>query len=152
MRIFNENKTQELNKENIDHEKGYLKPDKLFIAHHEAVEAKQAVYDYREVEEESGGTSLYPILVEPVLEAKEAYDEYEDVQVYVPYTEEELKEHKLSKLRRQREVVCFSIINRGQLWYDTLTETQKIELREWYVAWLNVTETLVVPTKPKWIK
>lgn len=54
-------------------------------------------------------------------------------------------------LRSQRETECFSIINRGQLWYDTLTEEQIVELKEWYIAWLDVTDTLVVPNKPNWI-
>ena len=54
-------------------------------------------------------------------------------------------------LRSQRETECFPIINRGQLWYDTLNEEQKTELKEWYIAWLDVTDTLVVPNKPNWI-
>ena len=92
MRIFNEDKTQELNEETIDLEKGYLKLDKLFIAHHEAVESKDAVYADRVVEEAGGGISVYKDLVSPAIEAKEAYDEYEDIQVFVHYTEEELTE------------------------------------------------------------
>ena len=58
---------------------------------------------------------------------------------------------KLYDLRRRRETECFPIVNRGQLWYDTLTEEQKAELKEWYIAWLDVTDTLVVPNKPNWI-
>lgn len=59
---------------------------------------------------------------------------------------------ELDKLRQQREVECFPIINRGQLWYDILTSEQRTELQEWYHAWLDVTETKVIPTKPSWIK
>ncbi len=54
-------------------------------------------------------------------------------------------------LRRRREVECFPIINRGQLWHDSLTEEQRAELKEWYQAWLNVPETLTVPNKPEWL-
>lgn len=54
-------------------------------------------------------------------------------------------------LRLQREIKCFPVINRGQLWYDTLTEGQMAELKKWYIAWLDVTDTLVVPNKPSWI-
>ncbi len=92
MRIFNENKTQELIESELDFEKGYFKEDKLFIAHYEAVEAKEAVYEDREVVEEGGGISVYKDLVTPAIEAKATYDEYEDIQVFVLYTEEELKE------------------------------------------------------------
>lgn len=59
---------------------------------------------------------------------------------------------ELDKLRQQREVECFPIINRGQLWYDTLTSEQRTELQSFYRAWLDVTETKVIPTKPSWIK
>lgn len=55
-------------------------------------------------------------------------------------------------LRRLRENECFRFINRGELWYDTLTNDQITELSEWYRAWLNVTETKVIPNKPTWLK
>ncbi len=55
------------------------------------------------------------------------------------------------ELRKLREVECFSIVNRGKLWYDTLTFEQLEELKQWYKAWLNVTETLVIPITPKWV-
>lgn len=54
-------------------------------------------------------------------------------------------------LRKLREEKCFAIINRGSLWYETLTEEQVTELREWYSAWLDVTITFKIPTKPKWL-
>ncbi len=58
---------------------------------------------------------------------------------------------ELKALRRRREDECFSVINRGSLWYDRLTEAQKAELDEWYEAWLNVTETKEVPKTPDWL-
>lgn len=58
----------------------------------------------------------------------------------------------LDNLRMQREEECFLIINRGQLWYDTLSNEYKAELNDWYHAWLDVTETKVVPDKPVWLK
>lgn len=56
-----------------------------------------------------------------------------------------------NKIRSRREIECFRIINRGILWYDNLTETQKTELNNWYIAWLNATATLEVPVKPSWL-
>lgn len=58
----------------------------------------------------------------------------------------------LENLRNQREIECFTIINRGELWYESLNETQKKELREWYNAWLDITETKIIPNKPEWLK
>ena len=60
-------------------------------------------------------------------------------------------EQILMNLRNQREVECFPIINRGKLWYDNLTTEQIAELNKWYNAWLDVTETKVIPNKPNWL-
>ena len=70
-------------------------------------------------------------------------------------TEEELKAHEekqyIDFLRHIRENECFSIINRGKLWYDKLTEEQHEELDIWYHEWLDVTETKIIPEKPIWL-
>ena len=58
---------------------------------------------------------------------------------------------ELFALRKEREEQCFKIINRGKLWYDCLSVEQLSELNDWYFAWLNVTETKVIPTKPEWL-
>ena len=34
--------------------------------------------------------------------------------------------------RQRRQAECFSVINRGRLWYDALTEEQLSELKTWY--------------------
>ena len=59
---------------------------------------------------------------------------------------------KVDMCRSIRSQVCFPIINRGQLWYDKLTDEQKEELSKWYNDWLNVTITLVMPEAPEWLK
>lgn len=51
-----------------------------------------------------------------------------------------------------RKAVCFSIINRGGLWYDLLTPEERNELLIWYMAWLDAWETQIVPTTPTWLK
>lgn len=55
------------------------------------------------------------------------------------------------QLRIEREKECFSVINRGWLWYDTLSEKQTKELRKWYQDWLDVTDTRKKPDKPNWL-
>lgn len=70
------------------------------------------------------------------------------------FTPSELKEieaQEIVNLRAQRESECFSVINRGQLWYETLTLEQITELKTWYQAWLDVTTTKIIPTKPSWL-
>ena len=54
-------------------------------------------------------------------------------------------------LRQMREEECYSYVNRGELWYKRLTEQQKQEFDMWYQAWLDVTDTFVIPTKPYWL-
>jgi hypothetical protein len=54
-------------------------------------------------------------------------------------------------LRARRQSICFPIINRGQLWYDTLSKSQKEELQVWYKAWLDVTKTLEEPAVPEFL-
>lgn len=53
--------------------------------------------------------------------------------------------------RKRREVECFPVINRGQFWYDTLSEEQLSELKTWYQAWLDGTNTQTIPEKPEWL-
>ena len=55
-------------------------------------------------------------------------------------------------LRQRRQTECFSFVNRGQLWYTTLSIAQIAELTAWYTAWLKVTETKVVPERPAWLE
>ena len=54
-------------------------------------------------------------------------------------------------LRARREAECFPVINRGQLWYEKLSDEQRAELSAWYQDWLDVTETKTAPQEPEWI-
>lgn len=58
---------------------------------------------------------------------------------------------QLTSLRVQREKICFPYINRGELWYNKLSAEQREELGAWYQAWLDVTETKIIPTVPTWL-
>ena len=71
-----------------------------------------------------------------------------DAEAYERHVTEETKE----EYRQRREKECFAVVNRGQLWYEGITLQQMVELRRWYKAWLNVTETMVVPEKPAWLE
>lgn len=88
MRILDSN-----NKEltNPDMSLGRLEEDKVFIAHHEAVEPIEEVGHYEVVAEyPNGGKDVKWIIDTHGVSAKEAWDEYETVLRYVLYTEEEL--------------------------------------------------------------
>lgn len=76
--------------ENPDLEKGYTKTARRFVEHHEATEL---VFHY-EVMEGTVTEECPDGLRQEVVDthARAAWDEYEDVLVYMPYTEEELAE------------------------------------------------------------
>lgn len=76
----------------------------------------------------------------------------DDLKSVVEKTAVELLADKQNALRARREKECFPIVNRGQPWYDRLTDEHRAELNSWYSAWLDVTETLVAPEKPSWVK
>ena len=98
MRIFNKDKTQEVFE--FDEELYYLRPDKLFIKHHEAIEEVKEI-SHIEVfrkNEQTGGVEYKEIIDVPHSPAQDAYDEYEDIQVIIPYTKEQLI---ISKIRER---------------------------------------------------
>ena len=57
----------------------------------------------------------------------------------------------IDKIRQIRRELCFPVINRGKLWYDSLTAEQRAELQVWYQSWLNAPNTGITPQTPSWI-
>lgn len=92
------------------------------------------------------GYSTVPLICEEII-SKEVSEE--ELKLFIQNKNANLE---LQELRNKREAECFSIINRGALWYNTLTEEQFVELQKWYEQWLNVTLTRWIPEKPSWIK
>lgn len=60
-------------------------------------------------------------------------------------------DYRKSEIRARREKECFSYVNRGTLWYNKLTPEQDIEFQNWYDAWLEAPETLIIPKKLEWL-
>ena len=70
---------------------GHLVEDEVFVAHHPAVEVVREQWHYETVcEYLNGGKDVVKVVDVPGVEAKAAWDEYETIKRYVPYTEEEL--------------------------------------------------------------
>ena len=74
---------------------------------------------------------------------KLVYDEKRDAELHVEL------ERNVIRARRERE--CYSVINRGQLWYEGVSISHLVELRKWYKAWLDAPATLIIPDKPDWL-
>jgi hypothetical protein len=73
--------------------KGRLVEERIFVAHHEAIEAVaeeghwEVIIQYR-----NGGKDVEWVVDVTGVEAAEAWDEYEDIYRYIEYTEAELAE------------------------------------------------------------
>ena len=75
-----------------DLSRGYLTEEEILIAHHDAVEAVQEQWHYKTTAVyPNGGKDVAKVVDVPGVEAKDAWDEYETVQRYIPYTDEELE-------------------------------------------------------------
>lgn len=76
--------------ENPDLTLGYLKPG-VRTEHHEAVEGVTEVWHYETIAEyPNGGKDIRKVVDVPGVAAQAAWDEGIPIQIYVPYTQEEL--------------------------------------------------------------
>ena len=88
MRILDENNAEITSP---DLSLGHLVEEEVFVAHHPAVEEVREQWHYETVYEYlNGGKDVVKVIDVPGVEAKDAWDEYETIKRYVPYTEEEL--------------------------------------------------------------
>ena len=69
-----------------------------------------------------------------------------------------VKQKHIADLRKLRVAECFSVIDRSKIWWDTLSEQQVIEIKDWYNEWLNIPneqlsslERLPLPIKPNFL-
>ena len=98
LRVFNEEKTEEL--ASYDLNLGYLKSDKVVKQVHPAVLPVQEEGHYEVIMEyPNGGKDLAWVVDVHGVEARDSYIEYEDIYVYVPYTDKELAQIEISKLK-----------------------------------------------------
>ena len=90
MRIMDENNA-ELTAPDL--EQGYLKKERILIAHHPAVPGVPEQWHYETIAEyPGGGKDVARVVAVPGTAPREAWDEYEDILRYTPYTQEELEQ------------------------------------------------------------
>ena len=88
MEIYNQNMERI---ENPDLSLGYLKASTRTV-HHEAVEGVQEKWHYEVVKEyPNGGKEVQKVIDVPGVPAQDAWNEEIPIQIYVPYTQEELE-------------------------------------------------------------
>lgn len=97
MRIFDENNI-EIKEPDIS--KGYLINDSLFSCHHEATEAIEEQGHWETIKEyPNGGKDVRWVVDKPAVQAREAWDEYEEIQRYVKFTASELAQNRITELK-----------------------------------------------------
>ena len=108
MRIFDENNNL-LN--SYDGMKGYLKPDRLFVCRHEAVEAVAEEGHWETIAEYSnGGKDVDWIVDVPGAEAKESWDEYEEILRFILFTPKEKAINRIQELKNKLNETDYNII------------------------------------------
>lgn len=100
MRIFNDQKTYEIL--NPDLTKGRLIEDRLLLKTLPAVEYVEEQGHFETIAEyPNGGKDVKWIVDAPAIFAKDAEDVYEEIQIYVPFTAEEIDKQNKSRIEEQ---------------------------------------------------
>lgn len=176
MRVFNE-QDELLQREEIDLEKGYLKPDTKFVKHHEAIEAQAEVshykvktmyfedgsilkcegdnedphiiienasigkFSYKNLEEENRvlkGIDVEKIIDQEAINAQDAYDEYEEIERYVLYTEEELTQQQEQKKNWEKQQRFISTGPERLSTVETTTEDLTIAIADYIFSTMSI--------------
>lgn len=134
MRIFDENGIEI---ESPDLEKGYLKNDSLLIMHHEEIKGVEEVGHFETVAEyPNGGKDVEWIVDTPGVEAKEAWDEYEEILRYIPYTETELRLMAYERNRHPLSVLdVLEMLLPGQINAMEVDDNTALRMKQFYPEW-----------------
>ena len=107
---------------------GYLRPGTR-TEHHEAVDGVQEVWHYETVAEyPNGGRDIRKVVDVQGVEAQAAWDEEIPIQIYVPYTQEELDrmeaernkpttEERIAQLEAQNETLLECLLEMSEIVY-----------------------------------
>jgi hypothetical protein len=99
MRVFDIAKTKELY--TYDLEKGYLRDEVKTGVYHPGISPIAEVGHYETIKTyENGGKDIRWVVDIPETKAQEGYYEEEKIKVYVPYTNKELAEREILKLKK----------------------------------------------------
>lgn len=97
--------------DDLDLDAGFLKEERVLIAKHKAIEARDEEGHYEIIKEyPNGGVDVKWIVDTPAIEAKEAYYEYETVLRYTPFAEKDLDQRKILELKQKLSETDYCII------------------------------------------
>lgn len=129
MKVYNKEKTKILTE--YDLEKGYLISDVL-ITHIPGIKGRKEEGHYETVAEyPNGGRDVQWIVDVEGIEEIKPYDEIEDIDVYIPYTEEELmKREILNKINNYKNLLTDSDYKAIKYAEGLLTEEEYKDIKK----------------------
>lgn len=108
MRILDQNGTEITSP---DLEKGYLQEERILIRHHDAVEAVAEQGHWETVAEyANGGKDVDWIVDVPAVEAKDAWDEYENILRYALFTQAQRNAIRIEQLKASLQATDYMIL------------------------------------------
>ncbi len=134
--VYNEDKSETYYLEDLDLNKGRLEI-RYEVIHHEAIEAIEEISHYEVVAEyPNGGKDVEKIIDSPGKEGKEAYDETVEYQVWIPYTETDIRlreiEEELKNFKEMLTNTDYQAIKYAEGWY---TEEKYAPIKEDREGW-----------------
>lgn len=139
MKIYNETKTQLLNKEDLDLTNGYLVEDYIEIQHEEVPYVKEQ-YHYEVVKEyDNGGKDIVKVIDVKGQEHKEAYTEKETIQVYKLKTQAMINAEKISELKSKLAKTDYKAIKYAE---GLITEAEYAPIKSQRQSWRDMINLL----------
>ena len=130
MRIFDINDVELLE---YDKTKGSLKEDQMFVKHHDAIEAVEERGHYNTIREyPNGGKDVEWVVDVPGVKAKEAWDEYEDILRFIPFTDAELASNRIAELKQMLRDTDYVTIKIAE---GVATKEDYVDILEQRSAW-----------------
>lgn len=112
--------------ENPDLEMGWLE-DSFRTVHHPATEAVTEVWHHEVIAEyPNGGKDVRKVIDVPGVEAQDAWDEEIPIQIYVPYTQEELDRMEEEKNKPTQEERIAALEEENAVLLECLLEMSEI--------------------------
>lgn len=143
MLIYNEYMTKELTESDIDLTKGRIAPKAVFVAHHDEVVAQDEVSHIEHITRPNSKVREKKVIDAPAVEYRPAYDEYKNVLVYKLYTEKELAEREILKLKKKLSDTDYQAIKYAE---GLISEYDYAIIKEQREQWrnkINYLETVV---------
>ena len=142
MKIYNQAKTEIL--ENPDLTLGHLQEDTI-THHHDKIEAVEEQGHWKTITEyPNGGKDVEWVVDVAGVEGHDAYDEIENIYVYIPYTKQELDkinaEKRITELKRLLNETDYLAIKYAEGWISEQDYAPTKALRQSYRDEINELE------------